>query len=888
MAIKKSQIYSSLWESCDTLRGGMDASQYKDYILALLFVKYVSDKAKSTPDDALYEVPEDASFDAMLELRNKTDIGDQMNKMLTRLTETNPDCGITFPDFNDEKLLGRGKEMVDKITKLLNIFKDGLNLAKNRAGNDDLLGDAYEYLMCHFAVESGKSKGQFYTPAEVSRLLAVAICIHEDTRPMITLYDPTCGSGSLLLRAASCASAQNVTIYGQEDVATTADLARMNMVLHGQETAEIHKGNTLAAPGFTNGTELKRFDYVVANPPFSVKTWTSGFSPQNDVYNRFSYGLPPEKMGDYAFLQHIIASMNTGTGRGACIMPHGVLFRGNAEAEIREKIVKQGFIKAIIGLPANLFYGTPIAACVLVLDKNNAANRSGIFMIDASKGFMKDGPKNRLREQDLRRIIDTYTARLECSGYSRMVPMSEIKDNDYNLNIPRYIDSGDTEVRQDIFAHLNGGIPQNEIDSMPEFAHGFAALKDSLFEPSEHAGYSLCRMAPSEIRKHILSGAEFAAFRADVAQHLEHWQHTITPWLESAQEAASPSAIIAKLGDAVLAEFADSPLLDKYDVYQRLMEYADSTLRDDLYLVAEDGWVATIDYEESTNKKGEVKIKNWDCELLPKSVVIDACLPELGASVAMIREEQLRIDSDIKQMEEEQATADGYLGENGDANVDEAIARIVLGAWDSTSNGYSEYHELAQYLDLCESLSAVNKQLKADPANAELKLRKKSLTAAQKAAKQTECMRQLPSFNKGDISKRMQDIILEHSVTGVNAEEWAFLKQYRENCLLLAQVKEKLKTAEQELDDKLKKLYNGFSKEDICHLVVHRKWLCSLQGSMISETDRLVQSFAAQLKMLTERYETPLPALESSVSKFQQRVQQHLATMGFEWKGEEN
>lgn len=803
MAIKKSQIYSSLWESCDTLRGGMDASQYKDYILALLFVKYVSDKAKSTPDDALYEVPEDASFDAMLELRNKTDIGDQMNKMLTRLTEANPDCGITFPDFNDEKLLGRGKEMVDKITKLLNIFKDGLNLAKNRAGNDDLLGDAYEYLMRHFAVESGKSKGQFYTPAEVSRLLAVAIGIHEDTRPMITLYDPTCGSGSLLLRAASCASAQNVTIYGQEDVATTADLARMNMVLHGQETAEIHKGNTLAAPGFTNGTELKRFDYVVANPPFSVKTWTSGFSPQNDVYNRFSYGLPPEKMGDYAFLQHIIASMNTGTGRGACIMPHGVLFRGNAEAEIREKIVKQGFIKAIIGLPANLFYGTPIAACVLVLDKNNAANRSGIFMIDASKGFMKDGPKNRLREQDLRRIIDTYTARLECSGYSRMVPMSEIKDNDYNLNIPRYIDSGDTEVRQDIFAHLNGGIPQNEIDSMPEFAHGFPELKASLFAPAEHSGYSLCRMAPADIRKHILSCEEFAAFKAGVAQHLEHWQSTITPWLEAAKETTAPSLLIGKLEDAILDEFAESPLLDKYDVYQRLMEYADSTLRDDLFMVAEDGWVATIDYEKSTNKKGEVKIKSWDCELLPKSVVTAVHFPQLGERVRVLQSEVASLSSDAKQMKEEQTGDEGFLGEDG----------------------------------------------------------------------------------KVDVKKRLAAIRAQGTAETDDIEEYEFLLQYADTNKRLDAAKKQLKEAELELDSKLTALYAGFSADDVRHLVVHHKWLRSLSESMIGETARLIQDFAARIKMLAERYETPLPALEDSVSELQNRVQQHLAAMGFEWKG---
>lgn len=709
MAIKKSQIYASLWESCDTLRGGMDASQYKDYILALLFVKYVSDKAKNDPD-ALYAVPEDAGFDAMLQLRNKADIGDLMNKKLGKLIEANRGVDISFPDFNDEKLLGRGKEMVDKITKLINIFNDGFNLAKNRASNDDLLGDAYEYLMRHFAVQSGQSKGQFYTPAEVSQLLATAIGIHEDNRAMVTLYDPTCGSGSLLLRAASCASAR-CSIYGQEDVATTADLARMNMVLHGQEEAIIHKGNTLSAPEFRDGNNLERFDYVVANPPFSVKNWTSGFTPQNDVYHRFEYGLPPKKMGDYAFLQHIIASMKTGTGRAACIMPHGVLFRGNAEESIREKIVRQGFIKAIIGLPANLFYGTPIAACVLVLDKNNAANRSGIFMIDASKGFMKDGPKNRLREQDLRRIIDTYTARLECPGYSRMVPMSEIKDNGYNLNIPRYIDSGDAEVKQDIFAHLNGGIPQSEIDSMPEFSHGFAALKESLFAPSPHDGYSDCRVTPGEIRNHILDSIEFKTFRTGIKGHLEHWQHTITPWLKGAEQ-SSPVDLIAKLADSVLEEFADTALLDKYDVYQRLMEYSDATLRDDLYLIAENGWNASIDYEKSTGKNGKEKIKSWECELLPKSVVIATHVPQLGEKVAMLQSEVDSLSSDVKQMKEDQTTADGYLGEDGDINVKKRIAEIKASGT-SESDDADEYEFLQQYADSSARLAVARKNLKA-------------------------------------------------------------------------------------------------------------------------------------------------------------------------------
>ena len=395
MALKKTQLYSSLWQSCDELRGGMDASQYKDYILTLLFVKYVSDKYKANPN-ALIEVPEGGGFADMVRLKGDKEIGDKINKIIARLAEANDLKGvIDQADFNDEAKLGRGKEMQDRLSKLIAIFQ-GLDFSANRAEGDDLLGDAYEYLMRHFATESGKSKGQFYTPAEVSRVMAQVIGIEragELDAP--TVYDPTCGSGSLLIKAADFADTQKLAIYGQEmDVATWA-LARMNMILHGYPTAEIRRGNTLAAPGFKAPDDsLKTFDFAVANPPFSSKAWTSGLDPAHDEFRRFEYGIPPAKNGDYAFLLHLIKSLKS-RGKGAIILPHGVLFRGNREADIRRNLVQRGLIKGIIGLPPNLFYGTGIPACIIVIDKEEAGTRRGIFMIDASRGFIKDGNKNR-------------------------------------------------------------------------------------------------------------------------------------------------------------------------------------------------------------------------------------------------------------------------------------------------------------------------------------------------------------------------------------------------------------------------------------------------------------------------------------------------------------
>ena len=392
MAIKKSELYSSLWSSCDELRGGMDASQYKDYVLVLLFIKYVSDKYAGLPF-APITIPEGASFKDMVALKGKSDIGDQINKkIIAPLANANKLSDM--PDFNDATKLGSGKEMVDRLTNLIAIFENpALDFSKNRAEGDDILGDAYEYLMRHFATESGKSKGQFYTPAEVSRIMAQIIGIRDaKTSAATTVYDPTCGSGSLLLKVGDEAGT-TVTLYGQEKDAATSGLARMNMILHDNPTALIVQGNTLTDPKFKDGDTLKTFDYVVANPPFCDKRWSTGLDPLNDPYERFKpFGTPPAKQGDYAYLLHIVRSLKS-TGKGACILPHGVLFRGNAEADIRRNLVRKGYIKGIIGLPANLFYGTGIPACIVVIDKQDAHTRKGIFMIDASAGLHEGRPQ---------------------------------------------------------------------------------------------------------------------------------------------------------------------------------------------------------------------------------------------------------------------------------------------------------------------------------------------------------------------------------------------------------------------------------------------------------------------------------------------------------------
>ena len=593
MALKKSQLYSKLWQSCDELRGGMDASQYKDYVLTLLFMKYVSDKAAKDPN-TLIEVPEGGSFADIVKLAGDKEIGDKINTVIATLAEENDLVGvIDQADFNDENKLGSGKEMQDRLSRLVAIF-DSLDFGANRTDWDDLLGDAYEYLMMHFATESGKSKGQFYTPAEVSRIMAQVIDIGQDTRQDQTLYDPTCGSGSLLLRAADEAPS-GISVYGQEMDNATYALARMNIILHGHETAVVWRGNTLAAPYFKGENDrLKTFDFAVANPPFSAKAWSNGLDPANDEFGRFGYGIPPARNGDYAFLLHLIASLNS-KGKGAIILPHGVLFRGNREADIRKNLIQRGYIKGIIGLPPNLFYGTGIPACILVLDKESAHSRGGIFMIDASKGFRKDGNKNLLRAQDIHRIVDVFNRQIELPRYSRMVSTAEIAStaNDYNLNIPRYVDPSEPEDLHDLDAHLRGGIPDRDLDALDVYWDVFPSLRQTLFACNGRQGYSESRIETGQMKATILDHGEFKSYQARVSVVLDEWCKAHEADLKGLETGANPREVISTLAEDLLARFAELPLLDPYDVYQRLMDYWDETMQDDVYLITADGWNET-------------------------------------------------------------------------------------------------------------------------------------------------------------------------------------------------------------------------------------------------------------------------------------------------------
>jgi len=722
MALKKSELYSSIWQGCDALRGGMDASQYKDYVLVLLFIKYVSDKYAGVPY-APITIPEGASFKDMVALKGKSDIGDQINKKIIAPL-ANANKLSDFPDFNDAAKLGTGKEMVDRLTDLIAIFENkSLDFSKNRADGDDILGDAYEYLMRHFATESGKSKGQFYTPAEVSRIMAQIIGIGEaKTTSDTTVYDPTCGSGSLLLKVGDEARTP-VTLYGQEKDAATSSLARMNMILHNNPTALIVQGNTLADPKFKDGETLKTFDYVVANPPFSDKRWSTGIDPANDPHERFKpFGTPPGKQGDYAYLLHIVRSLKS-TGKGACILPHGVLFRGNAEADIRRNLVRKGYIKGIIGLPANLFYGTGIPACIIVVDKEDAHARKGIFMIDASRGFMKDGPKNRLRSQDIHKIVDVFNKRIEVPKFSRMVPFDEIEKNEFNLNLPRYIDSQEAEDLQDIEGHLRGGIPVRDVDALDRYWAICPKLRAALFQ-ANRAGYVDLAVEKPAIKTTIYEHPEFAAFITGMNAHFATWRNKTAKSLRKLAAGCHPKQVIAELSEGLLAHYVGQPLIDAYDVYQHLMNYWATTMQDDCYLIAADGWKAET-YRVIETKKGkegkpgkEVD-KGWACDLVPKPLIVARYFAKEQQTIDELAARLEGVAAQLAELEEEHGGEDGAFAELDKVNKASVTARLKEIKGDKEAK--DEAAALNQWLKLNGDEADLKKQLKQAEADLDAK-----------------------------------------------------------------------------------------------------------------------------------------------------------------------
>lgn len=894
MAVKKSELYSLLWEACNKLRGGVEPSRYKDYVLVLLFFKYVSDRYKGQRF-AEFTVSEGASFDDLIAAKGKSDVGERVDKIIQKFLEENRLQG-SLPDvsFNNPDELGSGKELVDKVSGLIAIFQNpAIDFKSNRASGDDIIGDAYEYFMMKFAQESGKSKGQFYTPSEVSRIIARLIGIgdiKEETGKKWTLHDPAAGSGSLLIRAADEAPADEngksiVTIFGQEKYPDTAGLAKMNFILHNKGTSDIKSGNTLANPAYTDDFGgLKKFDFIVMNPPFSDKDWTDGIKITEDKFKRFDgYGIPPEKNGDYAWFLHVLKALES-NGKAGIILPNSVLSRGNADETIRKVVLEKHYIKGIVGLPANLFYGTGIPACIIIIDKENADNREGIFMIDASRGFKKDGNKNRLREQDIEKIVQTFINKEKIKGYSHFATYKEIFDeNGGNLNIPRYIQKIDDALPQNIASHLKGGIPEVDIDSIEKLWRISPKLKQEIFTcvNGEYNIYNLA-MTPNEIETVISEDENIKIEKENECGKLFGvWRNTVKDTLLNINADTNPKELIRNIGVEILHDFESAQLLDNYNVYDFLLDYWNEKMQDDVYVIKASGYGAghEIEYvyaqKKQKDENGETvsvddtsKMKSFEGALISREIIEHEYFEKELLKLNELMEISSLLESELDEMREEESGDEGLLvnalNEKGDsipkANLNKQIKELES---KKTSPVMSDITKLIELFDE-DNTAEMEKIIKA---NSELKgyeLRNKN-----------------GSFGKAKLKTALKEANDKAIIPEIYKDEYNALLAYQVKMSEKEEAEKAVKEAQKALDDLVLVQYSKLSVDEIKHLLFDKKWMARLEGDITHGIDQVLNDLASRVVLIAKRYEHTLGEIEEKTAQTKAKVKSALERMGY-------
>ena len=894
--MKKSELYSLLWEACNKLRGGVEPARYKDYVLVLLFFKYVSDRYKGQPF-AEFTVSQGASFEDLIAAKGKSDVGERVDKIIQKFLEDNRLQG-SLPDvsFNNPDELGSGKELVDKVSGLIGVFQNpAIDFKYNRASGDDIIGDAYEYFMMKFAQESGKSKGQFYTPSEVSRIIARLIGIgniKQMPTKKWTLYDPAAGSGSLLIRAADEAPVNEngdsiVTIFGQEKDHATAGLAKMNLILHQKGTGEIKRGNTLADPAFTDDFgELKKFDFIVMNPPFSDKSWSDGIKTTEDKYKRFDgYGIPPEKNGDYAWFLHVLKSLDS-NGKAGIVMPHGVLFRGNAEETIRIEVLKKRYIKGIVSLPANLFYGTGIPACIVIIDKENAEQREGIFLIDASRGFKKDGNKNRLREQDIEKIVQTFNNKEEITGYSHFVKYEEIlEQNAGNLNVPRYIQKIDDTLPQNIAAHLKGGIPGTDIESLKRLWDISPSLKQKIFTciDDKHDVYNLA-LSSGEIESIIGQDTNILAEKQkETGEIFTQWRDSVKNILLGSTSETNPKEMIRTIAVMLLDVYESARLLDNYDVYDCLLNYWNTKFQDDVYVIKASGYEAgrEIEYEYAQKKakdeSGETisvddtsKVKSFDGALIPRTIIESVYFAEELSEINKLAEQSAALEAELDEMREEESGDEGLLKEvlndKGDsipkANLNKRLKELDA---KKTSAVMDAMTRLVTLFDEGKT-DEMEKLLHEVTELADFELRNKNGT-----------------FGKAKLKAALKAAADSAVVPEIYKDEYDALTAYAAKSAEKDEADKAWKEARKALDDEVEAKYGELTVDEIKHLLFDMKWMAKLEADIRDEIEQVLNSLSSKVLLIAKRYEHTLGEIEDRTAKSRAAVMAALERMGYKW-----
>lgn len=894
--MKKSELYSLLWEACNKLRGGVEPARYKDYVLVLLFFKYVSDRYKGQPF-AEFTISKGASFEDLIAAKGKSDVGERVDKIIQKFLEDNRLQG-SLPDvsFNNPDELGSGKELVDKVSGLIAVFQNpAIDFKNNRASGDDIIGDAYEYFMMKFAQESGKSKGQFYTPSEVSRIIARLIGIgniRQMPTKKWTLYDPAAGSGSLLIRAADEAPVDEngdsiVTIFGQEKDHATAGLAKMNLILHQKGTGEIKRGNTLVDPAFTDDFgELKKFDFIVMNPPFSDKSWSDGIKTSEDKYKRFDgYGIPPEKNGDYAWFLHVLKSLDS-NGKAGIIMPHGVLFRGNAEETIRIEVLKKRYIKGIVSLPANLFYGTGIPACIVIIDKEDAETRDGIFLIDASRGFKKDGNKNRLREQDIEKIVQTFISGKTVKGYARFVKYTDIlEQNAGNLNVPRYIQKIDDTLPQNIAAHLKGGIPGTDIESLKRLWDISPALKQEIFTcvDEAHDVYNLA-LPSGEIEGVIGQDASILAEKQKETDAIfTRWRDSVKDILLGIESETNPKELIRTIAVMLLKAYEPARLLDNYDVYDCLLNYWNTKLQDDVYAIKAGGYEVgrEIEYEYAQKKakdeNGETisvddtsKVKSFEGALIPREIIEAVYFADELAAINELMEQSAALEAELDEMREEESGDEGLLkdvlNDKGDsipkANLNKRLKELDAKKTSAVMDAMTRLVALFDEGKTNEMETLIREMLEL----AEFDIRNKNGT-----------------FGKAKLKAALKAAADSAVVPEIYKDEYDALTAYAAKSAEKDEADKAWKEARKALDDEVEAKYGELTVDEIKHLLFDMKWMAKLETDIHDEFEQVLNSLSSKVLLIAKRYEHTLGEIEDRTAKSRAAVMAALERMGYKW-----